>query len=619
MHADAVQRGCTIEGRAVDMLQRSRQFDPLQLTAAFKGKCSNRFQFAVTLKRNSRQANIVAESISFHLSHIFRDLNADKVCAILERRQTNMPQPGRQCHLTQSALVRKGVISNRRNHAAIYHLRNGNESSVARIGTDFHGTIIQNNICIGNPVILIDPFGIEGDFISVEFICIVLVFFREGIIIIPAVEHGIQSFRFRQFLQGMSLNKQALQVVQFVGEHIIGDLAPFFQQQSAEIQRTKTIIPVTARIAQIITGGVENLCYIVECHVGIVLQQQRHSARHNRACKGSTRFDTVASAHSGGIGRTRCHNIRILAIIGVIGEAPAVQCAYADDMFIRGRPAQRRCALITGGSHADDIAVISKLDCRFKGIRNSICAKGHIDHIHVPLDGIVDAKQQVRGAVEVSVLVTFRLNNDDLHIRCDTHHIAAVHRCGNNAGNAGTVTLLIFDQRPVIVVLDNLIFRGIIGVFADTAGKFRVIGVDTGIDDSDRHAGTCVAVPNRSHIQIIQIGLQLVIRIRNGVLRPLRQSFPIALFLCRFTDGNPIDCRHLVNVLTAFRQSIYIPDGSTCRQSQRGKPAIFCNTQLCAVQLCQFLCFRFGGFVQNNALLVILTRIAFQFGQRLVL
>ena len=146
-----------------------------------------------------------------------------------------------------------------------------------------------------------------------------------------------------------------------------------------------------------------------------------------------------------------------------------------------------------------------------------------------------------------------------------------------------------------------------------------MVGVDAGIDNSNSDTKTAAMIPHIAHIQIIQIDLQFVVRVADGVLGALGQSFPAPLFLRQFAGLYMVVCRHIADVLATFLHGIHIPDGSTLRQCQGRKTAIFCNTQGSAIQLCQFLRFRLGGFVQHDALLIVLAFIALQFSQSFIL
>ena len=135
-------------------------------------------------------------------------------------------------------------------------------------------------------------------------------------------------------------------------------------------------------------------------------------------------------------------------------------------MFGCGGECERCGSIISCSGNTDNIAVKSKL-CRL-GIDIYRSAKGHIDYRNVTLDSIVKTEHKVRASLECSVFVTFCLDDDNIYIGSKSDHTRSVHLRSNNTRNRGSVSLLVFDQRPIVfsvlkkIVLDNLVLGRII-------------------------------------------------------------------------------------------------------------------------------------------------------------
>ena len=173
---------------------------------------------------------------------------------------------------------------------------------------------------------------------------------------------------------------------------------------------------------------------------------QCQNTRCDRRRKRRTVHAAVAAAHEGGIHRTGGNKIHVFAVVGIGCQLPAVLCERADTehVFIGCGISQICGCIVACSGYTDHVAVKCQLSRLFE--RQWItCSKGHIDHGHVALNGVVQAEHQIGRALEYAVFVTLGLNNNDIHLRRDTHHTVAIHRRRNNTRHSGTVTLLVLD------------------------------------------------------------------------------------------------------------------------------------------------------------------------------
>ena len=357
-----------------------------------------------------------------------------------------MVQTGRQRHLSEPSLAGECKITNGGHDSAINFFRNCNISAVTGVGPNLYGAVVQNNVSIGNTIFLVDPLGVKGHF-AVELIFVIVIFLSEGIVIVPTVEHSIQPFRLRKLLQGMTLNENTLFILQFIGQHIVDDGATLFQNECADIQCAEAIIPVMAQVTQVITRSIKHFCYIFKGNIGIVLQKQGNGTSNNRRCQRCTIHSAILPAHKRSVYVSGRYQIRIFAIVGILRQGPAVaQGTNTNNLFVRCGPAQGRGGLITGCGYTDNIAVIGQLGCFCERIDKPICTKGHIHHIHIPLDGIIQAKNQVRGALKITSGIALSFDHNNIDIGRNTHDTIAIHRRSKYAGHGGAVALLIFNE-----------------------------------------------------------------------------------------------------------------------------------------------------------------------------
>ena len=161
------------------------------------------------------------------------------------------------------------------------------------------------------------------------------------------------------------------------------------------------------------------------------------------------------------------------------------------------------------------------------------------------------------------------------------------------------MSLLVLDQRPVVravgeqPVLDDLIFRRVIRIFADAACKLGVIGINTRVNDGNRHTRAARICPDILQIDVIQIGLQLVRGIRHRILRTHGQTLAAALLRIHLTKV--ADARLEVNAHTRQIGQIllrlhHVQKADTLRQRQRCKRSIRGNTKLRSQLFGQALC-----------------------------
>ena len=254
-------------------------------------------------------------------------------------------------------------------------------------------------------------------------------------------------------------------------------------------------------------------------------------------------------------------------------------------------------------------------------IRQGASAKGHIDDLHITLNGIIETEYQIGSTLENTVFIAFSLDHNNIYVRSNTDNLTAVHRGSNYARYSSTVALFILDQRPVIAailakpVLYDFVLSRVIGILTDPSGKFRMIGINTGIDHRYRNARSGIGVPYILHIEVIKVRLKLIIAVRNGTGRTGRNTFPrefLGLSLVQLRHLHLIVGRHILNIVMGILSGINIPYGNTLRQSQRSKTTILCNTKSGSKLLGQLFSLYWRGVVKNNASIIILSDIPFQ-------
>ena len=151
--------------------------------------------------------------------------------------------------------------------------------------------------------------------------------------------------------------------------------------------------------------------------------------------------------------------------------------------------------------------------------------KRHIYHLCVAFNGVVKTEHQIGRASKDSVFVTFRLDNEQSDLGSDADDLSTVHRSTDHARHCRTVSVLVLDQRPIVgsvfqgVVFDDLVLSRVVGILTDTSRKFGMVSIDSRINDGHRYTCSLGGCPSVFEVDVIQIGLQLVGAVGNGVLR----------------------------------------------------------------------------------------------------
>ena len=268
--------------------------------------------------------------------------------------------------------------------------------------------------------------------------------------------------------------------------------------------------------------------------------------------------------------------------------------------------------------------------CRFSKRIDTISAKRHIDHGHVTFDSVIQTKHKVRGAFEITIFITLGFDDNDIHLRRDTHNTVSVHGCGDDTCHRRSVTLLILDQRPIIgavfkhIILDDLVLGGVVGILADTPRELRVIGVDTRIDHRNRDTRTLCLVPDVAHVEVVQIGLSVVVDIAHGILwaggKPLAACFFFAIIARqKIADLCLIVQRHILDILTVLLVLVNIENRDPFGQGQCREATVLGDTKLRSKGLGQLLRPRLRGVRQHDALRIIASLVIIKLLQSLIL
>ena len=392
------------------------------------------------------------------------------------------------------------------------------------IAPDLHRAVVERDVSVRHSVLLVHPMRVQRQ-IGRKDVLVPLQLFRAFDVEIPAVEYRIQPLRFRQILQRMVADKYPLGIFQLVRQHIERDRAPLLADECVDIQSAVTEIPVASEPAQIVRGRVQQLFYFRDVRIYIPRKIQSDRPRDGGRGEGGAVHHAVSPAL---LGRIHCpgrHHVRVLAVIGIRRKLPTLlrQRSDTDHVFVRRRITECRCPVVARCRHTDDVAVF----CKFRrgGERiNIISPEGHIHHVDVLFYRIIQPEYEVGSAVKSSVLVAFGFDDQNFRLRGDAHRAAPVHRRGDHARDRRTVSLFVLYQTPIVraviqrIILYDFILCGVVGIFADPARKFGVIGVDARVDDSDGDSAALRIIPRFADVQIVQISLPIVIAVRHGIV-----------------------------------------------------------------------------------------------------
>ena len=512
------------EGRAIQFRKPCRKLKPLQLEAVFECLPANAHQLAVVTKGNVGEANVIGKSSRANGYNRIRNIDMQQVIACRKGSVLNVFQLFWQNDLAQTGLTGKSPRADARNDLAVDPIRNHDIAAVPRVGTDLDRAVLQLHVGKGNTVILIDPAGIECQ-IRGEFVTVPVVFFGTLRVIIPAVKHGIQTLRLGYALQRMIADENLLDVLQLVRHHVKGDLSLLLQDHGTDVDRAVTVIPIMAQLAKIIAGGIDQLPNLPIFSELVLRAQKGDRAGSRRTGQGRAVHCAVLAAQQRRVRRSRSNEIHVFTVVGIPCQLPGIgaQCTNAQHVFIGSRIGKCSRCFISCCGDAENITVCSQL--RGLSIRISGATEGHIHHRNVALNGIIEAEDQVGGALERAIFITLGLDDKQTDLRCNANDVAAIHGRSDHAGNGCSVSLLVLDQRPIVgavrqkIILDDLVLGCIIGILADPPGKLRMVGVNARIDYGNGQTASLSLIPDVPQIEIIQIGLEGIGGIGNRVLR----------------------------------------------------------------------------------------------------
>ena len=601
-NAEGGQIGCTKERGAVHFDQRCGKLEALQLGAALEGHSAYALQLAVGSEGNVGEANVIGKSFPSNGYDRIRNIDMQQIVASRKGRSLNVFELLWQNDLAQTGLTGKGRCTNARDDLAVDLVRNGDVAAVSRVGADLDRAVLQLHVSKGNAVILVDPVCVKRQ-IRGELVTVPIVFLRTLRVVVPAVEHRIQTLRLGNALQRMITDKDLLKVLQLVRHHVKGDPSLLLQDQGTDVDRAVAVIPIAAQIAKIVAGGIDQLLNfpILGVLVFILRAQQRDRTHCCRASQGRTVLRPVLPVHQRRVSGSRSNEIHVFSIVRVLRKFPGVgaQRTNTDHVFVSGGIEQISRCIVSCRSNTNNITISGKL----RGLGEWIVARsteGHIYHGNVALDGIVQAKHQIGGAQEISLFITLCLNHEQSNLGSNTNDLIAVHGRADHTRNGRAVSLLVLDQRPIVgtvrkeIILNDLVLRCIIGVLTDASGELGMIGINTRIDHRDGHPGTLRGCPNVPQIHIVQIGLKRIGTVRNRVLRTRGKT--LSVLLCRvllqreIADACLIVDGHLREDLQISIVLANVKKRNALGERKRSKGACRGNAKLRAEKLGQLLC-----------------------------
>ena len=423
----------------------------------------------------------------------------------------------------------------------------------------------------------------------------------------------------------MVADEHLFDVFQLIREHVESNRAPLFADQRVDIQRAVTEIPVLAGRTQIVRRGIQHFPHLGYFGIAIPRKVERRRPRDRGRGKGSAVHHAVTPAVQRRIDRAGRHERRVFPVIGVCRQVPAVlfERTDPDHVFIRRGIGKRRRPVVARRRNADDVAVCRKFRRRGKRIRRRIRAERHIHHIHVLFHGIIKPEHEVGRVQKRPVRIAFGFDDQYFRLRRDADHAAAVHGCRNYARYSRTMPLFILDNAPIIrsvfqgIIFDDLVFRRIVRIFADLSRKLGMIGVDAGVDHGNGDAAPLRPAPRLADMHIIQIGLPLIIFVRNGIFRAGR--LPLRRFFLFGGRSRIIIQRQLREIRAVRPLGINVVYAHMLRKRERGKFPVAGDAQFCPEFFGKHFRFALRSVIQNDRMLVIRPLILFQLFQSVLL
>ena len=169
-------------------------------------------QLAFCSEADRRKTQIVVKCLVSDLGHGIGNCDPDQIGTTRKCAVADADEAIGQTNLAQLAFFCKGFCANGGNGFSVNGVGNRDVAAVTRIGADFHRPVVQLYVDVGDPVLLVHPIGVKRQ-VCCEFIFVPVVFFGTLRIVIPTVEHGVQTFRLGNVLQRMIANKELLSVV----------------------------------------------------------------------------------------------------------------------------------------------------------------------------------------------------------------------------------------------------------------------------------------------------------------------------------------------------------------------------------------------------------------------
>ena len=183
-------------------------FGQMDRTDAAHGEClvTDRGQCAISHQADLAQRDASTECVLTDRPDGFRNFDGTNLVAIRKSAIRNVRQCLRQRDRPQTAIARKGILTDAANPLAFQHGRNRQIAAAAQIGLELHGSVVQIYVHICRTVIFVDPGGIQ---------CHIVVKYRIEVgnlvgafnIMVPAVQNHIATLRFGHILDRMALDK----------------------------------------------------------------------------------------------------------------------------------------------------------------------------------------------------------------------------------------------------------------------------------------------------------------------------------------------------------------------------------------------------------------------------